>query len=392
MLRSGASRKMRLSYWLLGAAFLIFAVQVTFFLQDGVLIAGDSDRYIQGAVELITEGSISGKAENYRGYVVFIAALQYLTGDIDLANQLAIILQAFFLAIALIGIFALTRLLYSPLAGGIAALMFATNFYALRWTPYILTEALFIAMVVIACWLTIKSMRERKWILPALVAITMMMFLRPNGVILAPLMMLFLLLSFSRFTRYSVTLVALLAALISWNSVSRNLNDVASHEGLLQQFEQGNVIWGTAHIEMPKLLHATGSDARDVPRYLMSYPLESLTLVVKRLFASWSWYRESYSIHHKFFLGVMIPLIYGLAILGIYAVARQNSRGAYLPALLILGQSVVIALSFANHDHRFINYIMPMVFVYAAAGFVQVGRIIPLPGGASGNQINPGTR
>jgi len=191
-----------------------------------------------------------------------------------------------------------------------------------------------------------------------------------------PLFIGFLLLRHTGIVRISLVVIcaAVVALLVTF--IPNDLERTASQESLLSQFENGNVIYGVESIPMPKLANASGSTLLDVSRYVLTYPLESSVLVSKRLFASWSWYRQNYSFKHQIFLGSVIPMLYILALVGLFKGNANRRIGFYLPLIIIGAQTAVIGISFANHDHRFINYIMPLVFVYAGVGAVMMLNLL----------------
>lgn len=365
-------------YWALFLACLIFSILSLHYLAEAPVYAGDSLRYLNAATEWLNFGSISGKAANYRGYVLFVAGIQYLFG-METDGLLALTYaQTIVLGMSLICLYDIGLRLHSPFAAGVTVLLFAANYYAARWVPFILTKSLFTAMVIISCWVCLASIKKPVWLFIVLPVIAVTAFTRPNGLIMLPLFIGFLILQHTGIVRISLVVIcaAVVALLVTF--IPNDLERTASQESLLTQFENGNVIYGVESVPMPKLANASGSTLLDVSRYVFTYPLESSVLVSKRLFASWSWYRQSYSFKHQIFLGSVIPMLYILALVWLFKGNANRRIGFYLPLIIIGAQTAVIGISFANHDHRFINYIMPLVFVYAGVGMAVLWKSVYL--------------
>ena len=122
-------------YWALFLACLIFSILSLHYLAGAPVYAGDSLRYLNAATEWLNFGSISGKAANYRGYVLFVAGIQYLFG-METDGLLALTYaQTIVLGMSLICLYDIGLRLHSPFAAGVTVLLFAANYYAARWVP-----------------------------------------------------------------------------------------------------------------------------------------------------------------------------------------------------------------------------------------------------------------
>ncbi len=348
-------------------ALALYLAVCAWFVADGPMAGGDTPRYLDGASAFLDSGEITGKAASYRAYVLFVAIAELVTPDRQTRLWLIVALQAVALAVALVCLYDTARRLFSPTAAAVAALLFAGNFYAVRWAPWILTESVFTAAVVITVWLCVAARGRSGWLLAALAASLITALFRPNGIAMLPVFLLFLSVEGRGPMRWLPPATAIVAVLLA-GDVGSGLERTASHENLLGQFERGTVIYDFEYRDMPSLDAPSGSDLADLPRYLASYPGDTLALVGHRLWAAWSWHRASYSAPHRLLLGLTIPILYALALLGLVRSLRRASAARLLPLALIAAQSAVIAISFANHDHRFVNYVMPMVFLYAGAG------------------------
>ncbi len=365
-------------HWLLLVVLAIFVTVTGYHVADGPEVTGDTPRYMKGAEEFLATGTITGKAANYKGYVLFVASIKVLTSNPQLQKWLIVLFQALASSAALLCLYSLGRTLFSREAGLLAAGLYAVNFYALRWTSLIATEALFMAFIVIACWLCVKALERRSLLLPAIVVTLFAVSIRPNGTAMLPMFALIFIFSIKGPVRAGIFIALAAMMIILYPAVSQELNRTASHEQLVTHFEKGTIIWKIEAAEMPKLEKHSDDQVADVLLYIKTYPLETMSLMGKRLFAAWSWHRESYSYRHQWFLAITLSTLYVLMLTGLYMQTRLGFTSAHLlPILLILAQSAVIAVSFANHDHRFVIGVMPMVFLYSAAGAVFLSNRMP---------------
>ncbi len=341
------------------------------------MLAGDSDRYLLGAEELKNQGTISGKATRYSGYVVFVSAIKMTTDNHDHQLVLIVALQVLITAIALLCLYGTGRYLFGAPAALVAATLFALDFYLLRWTPYILTETMFTSFVIISTYLCLIAAEKPRFLLPAIGAVLVATSLRPNGLVLLPVFLIYLLARLKGFVRLLATGLFAVTIIGTLPILQQTLSDTAENEMLVDKLETGTIIWETEFMDMPKLSSRGENQVANVFRYLTTWPLESATLIGTRLYTAYSYQRSDYSFAHRAFLFVVIPGVLLLALVGLVTAFRRRYSADYLlPAFLILAQSAVIGISFADHDHRFISYVMPLIFLFTGYGATVVGNTV----------------
>jgi hypothetical protein len=357
---------------------LLCAGVTSYFLMNGPRHAGDTGRYLNGADQLLAGDVVGGKARSYFGYVLVVAAAKSLPLEPQDAQWALVIFQALVLVAATICVYHLGALLFPPAAGLIAAALYSVNVYALRWTPFVLTEALFIALVIITTWLCVLAAR-RPWLaIAAVPAVLFTALIRPNGLAMLPVFGIYLLAQLRGKVRIGAFALAALAVIAVLPTIHDKLNAVAGREDLVANLEHGTVIWGVNRIAMPHLEDRSGDQVVDVARYVARYPLATLRLAARRLLAAYWFPRDDYSKKHRLALMIALPLLYILALGGVAVAWRTNERRDFLlPLGLIAAQSAVIAVSFANHDHRFVIYIMAFLFLFAAMAASRLAGDIP---------------
>ncbi|MBT5032076.1 MAG: hypothetical protein HOM55_07245 [Proteobacteria bacterium] len=359
--------------WQLSLIVVLFLVVTGFHILPGPMLAGDSDHYLLGAEELKSQGTISGKATRYSSYVAIISAIKMVTDNRDHQLKLIVAFQILILMAALLCLYGIGRRLFGTPAALIAAALFAMNFYLLQWAPYILTETMFTSFVIISAYLCLMTSEKPRFLLPSIGAVLITTTLRPNGIALLPVFLCYLITRLNGFARLAA--VILLAATIigTLPILQQILSDTAGNEMLVDKLESGTIVWEFDSMDMPKLANRGEDQVADMFRYLTTWPVESARLMATRLYAAYFYQRSDYSLIHRMLLVVVIPGVLLLALVGLVAaIRRKNSAGYLLPAFLILAQSAVIAISFADHDHRFISYIMPLIFLFTGFGATVV--------------------
>ncbi len=341
----------------------------------GIRIAGDSPRYTDGAQRLIHGLPLDGKQKSYPGYIAVVALTQ-LTG-LDLTGVIA--LQ---ILVAIVAAFSLYRLgvaLGSPSVGLLAAALFLLNPEIMRWHTYILTDSLYVSGVVLAThaiYAAALRPTSGRTIL-ALGAIAFCMSLRPNGWILVPVAVTFwLFLSPVPTSRSRKALVILLPLLLL--PLLPGLRTSVAEEAPTTMLRQGTVIWGydAANLKMPVDSHPLTGRWTDGPQYALAHPLPTLRLGATRVAAELLHARPYYSLLHNLVILTYLLPTYLLAAMA-FLVNRRHPL-VQLIALVIVGHFLVVAMTFADWDGRFLLYALPVVQLLAAWSIIRLAELVPL--------------
>jgi len=374
---SGTNLADRSAKWTFIAAMLLLLVVAGWFVVDGPKLAPDSQRYLNGAQELRQSGTITGKATRYSGYVFLVMLADVVSKGSSGQLWVVAAVQVAALSGALFCLWRLGIDLFGATAGNVAALLFASNVYLLRWAPYVLPTTLFTSFIVISCYLCALSTRKPAYLPAAIAAIIVTTSLRPNGIALLPVFVIYLLFSQERRARWMTAGLLAIVLLPGIPVVQRVLDGSAQYEQLVERMKVGTIIWSEDPVDHVEIEGRTGSQMIDLVRYVAVHPLHSGNVMAKRLFRSYSFQRDDYSTRHRLLLGVLMPLLLGSALFGLVRAIRTSESKHYLLLVaLIATQSVVIAISFADHDHRFISYITPLIFLFVGNGFARVSTML----------------
>ena len=154
-------------------------VQIVFyFLYGGIHPANDTERYMGAAMDILAGQPVEGKVANYPGYNTFIALTMFFGGG----STSIVLFQMFVSLVAAVTVWKIGALIFGNAPGFIAALAFAAYPTLQQWNFYILTESLFISLLIISIYVSITA---RTW--PHFIVATCIVLftvrIRPNGFI-----------------------------------------------------------------------------------------------------------------------------------------------------------------------------------------------------------------
>jgi hypothetical protein len=333
----------------------------------GIRLGGDSGRYLEAAALLVRGEWPRDRAASYLGYELFLAIF---TGS-GLGLPGVVTAQVVLSGIAAYGLYRLASRLYDARTGWLAALLYVAYPEIQVWNFYVLTDSVFVSMVVVSVSLlstTHGAWRRGGALLVTLVASTV----RPHGVILLPAVTAYGAWTLLR-TRSYVRLgaLALLMAAVAPAALGI-LGRRLGHEHLVEQYARGTVIWEYSGLTVPGDLSprvaATTNPFLQVLAFAWEHPARLGRLALLRLGFEYLHVRPYYSWRHNAFLLATLLPAYALALLGLRRQAAVPGVRVLLLSVIAF-QSLAIALTFADWDGRHLLPILPFVFVFAAAGW-----------------------
>ena len=330
----------------------------------GVRPANDSMFFVSGA-EQLRRGQLVHVG--YLGYMAFVAIVQ----SAGLGPRGVMFGQWLLSGCVVIALFDLGRRLGGRLAGGMAATLYAVNVDILRFTFYILSDSLFTSTLLLAVYAAYRATTEaaRRWTFAALGLGLATGVMRFNGWFMWPLLFEWTIRA-SRLrppqrwaVRIGVTL-CYVPLLLTGLAMTRSTD---MGDGLLRD---GRVIWADRASAVPMPSAPAGSvwlpPAID---YMVRYPVTSAALIARRVVTEGVHTRRFYSRSHNLAIAIVMPLLYGLAAVGWWA--SRRSSFAWLCAWLLGTEMLLVGLTSADWDGRYLVMVLPIVTLWSGVGLAR---------------------
>ncbi|HEX8141207.1 MAG TPA: glycosyltransferase family 39 protein [Pyrinomonadaceae bacterium] len=357
-------------------ASLFLLVNLTIIICGGVRLGGDSERYLGGADNLLRGIPLQGRQISYSGYALLIAFCR-LTGA---GMPGVIFVQLVFAALAAIALYDLGRRLHGHRAGLIAAGLFSVNPDIARWNAFILTDSLYISLVILSVWaIHTAALRRRHWYIIAACTLAAAALIRPNGLFLLAVAVLYLV---SRAVSHktlrwlaisSIILAFILGAIIASRFYSASSED--HPEATLRKGITGIHPWRVPMPSDPAPIEGEWSAAFS---YAAKHPLASLRLGITRAGIELIHVRPFYSFRHNIALLATLPLLYLLALTGLKL--NRDPSLMRLVLLVITTHLFVVAITFADTDGRFLLYVLPLICLFSACALAHLIDRLALSG------------
>ena len=125
---------------------------------------------------------------------------------------------------------------------------------------------------------------------------------------------------------------------------------------------------------MPKDLSYNKSNWSSVFIYVIDHPISSLKLISLRIGKMFIQIREHHSFKYKAHILMWVIPAYLLGFLGLFYYKKRSI--ILLIISIIIGHSIVVGLTHASHESRFIIYILPIIYILSGFGFSIVFKNI----------------
>lgn len=365
--------------WLAAAmvaiAFLIS--QASWISSSLPLMGGDSGGYLARA-SLINEGAlfqgnVSVWMYAYFNYNLLLAIFERL--GVPLVG--VVVLQTIVSALATASVYFLGRRLGGDRIAFLAALFFAIDPKISRWNGFVLTDSLYVSLVpivVLMLWRVFESPSLRRSV-PAMISLLAIVPLRPQGWLWPILVGIGFLMSRGRakllnfFAFTAISAVILFFMMTQIDFFRSYLNE--QKPGKL--ITNGEVVWSSDayRIDMPIDPDSKGhDDVATALNYVSRHPLAVAKLMIARIAVEVMKVRPFYSPKHNLaILAFFLPL-HAMALIGCFA--KRNDPLARWMMTAIAGHLGITAIMQANWDGRWLDHVLSLIGVLAAAGCVSV--------------------
>jgi len=335
-----------------------------------VKAGGDTGIYIDGAASLLAGQPLTERQPSYLGYIAVVAAFQAIGAGLG-ALVMAQVAAA---VVAAAAVYRMAIELGGRLAGALAVLWFAFDLNTNRWHAYVLSDSLFTSCLAVSVWLVhLAATRPGPWTRYALASVVMVVagLVRPEGWFVIPAAVLYWVVRAdgSAGRKLAALGLGLVACLGLYAAVAPRLGGNLQAVGPADMLRSGQTIWEydgwrVAMPDDPVWSSHAGSSAAVI--YAVRHPISTATLMGARLMAHVAHVRPYYSRAHNLVIAAWLLPLYAAAVAGARALRRHPL--ALWCGLALATQSLVVALTHADWDGRYLAHVMPLVYPCAACG------------------------
>jgi len=239
-----------------------------------------------------------------------------------------------------------------------------------QWNRCLLTESIFISLVLLFIWGYSIENKRYKWIALFIVAVAAAT-VRPNGCILLISCLMMYCGHFIYYTQKK-NIYILTAASIVFLVYLLNTYTDTFYLFLLNSFNKGEVICGysgwTVSIQSVSQNDPLTGSITKIFFLFYDHPIESIQLGTYRLLALWTDLRMYYSCIHNIFIGIFLCVMYSMACIGFMQYKKIYRELLWITCSYIGMNSLLIIITYADWDGRFLAPLLPIVFIWSGLG------------------------
>ncbi len=342
----------------------------------GVRIGEDSGIYVDGAALLNAGQSLTARQPSYAGYISFVSVFDRL----GLGLQGVVAGQVLAATVAAAMMFFVASTIGGARAGVAALLLLAVDVETNRWHAYVLSDSLFTSALAVVTWLAYRAAVSRRagHYAVATVAMIAASLIRPEGWFLVPAAVAYWLvrlpLSVAQRSATVAVLVAACAAMVSL--VAPRLGGNVQAVGPSEMLRQGQTIWDFDgwRVTMPPgpAPRPDASSAVNAIDYAISHPFSTIKLMATRVVVHFAHVRPFFSTAHNLVVALWLLPVYACAAIGVAAAIREPLT--VWCATVLATQTLVVALTHADWDGRYLAHVMFLIYPFAALGLVRVAE------------------
>lgn len=353
-----------LSCWFLVNGFLFYSL--------GIKYAIDTTRF-----DLEASAWLNGTFEPsyrlwYSGYIALLTLCKIVFDSI----YPSIFLQYVFSALGTLYFYkGLQKLFKNRNTAFYSTLLVICYFPIQQWNTCLLTDSLFISMILFFVWALSLENNTRKWVILFFIS-GLTTCLRPNGGIL--LITCCGMYGLQKMPINKLVVILFLVPLAIGLFILQNFTDVF-YQFLLDSFNKGEVVCGYANSTIQPTFISNDSSRGSITKIahlLIEHPKKSTHLFVIRFFTLWSDVRAYYSSVHNIFISAYLLLSYSMAAIGFIKYRKVYTELVWLTLFYCGLNSLLVILTYADWDGRFLAPLLPIAFIWAGLGMhAFIGRV-----------------
>lgn len=368
-------------YLLLIYSFWIISLLLYFFLSDyvkagslvnGVKFGTDTVYYLDQANKII-EGDYIFDNKSKIGYLLFLFPFLYF----NIPLFFIVFFQTLLTAIAAFSLYKITEKIFCKLSGVICIGLFLLYFPIQIRNFYILTEMLFIDIVIILSYFFVYF--KKKYLPLIIFLIIALISIRPNGILFLFGILISIFFILIKYKKYSYLSVYLIFSLILSFPIIEMLNSNVKDWDIIDHLSNKGIIYGWSFIENGRCriecrgVEFINENYQNNLFGMVSFYYANLYELLKIFFLKVFWLliraRPYYSDLHNFYTLLFSIIIYSGFIYGFI----KRPKGIFsinIILFFILLSICSVGLTFVDWSGRFSLYFLPLVMIFSSYGLL----------------------
>ncbi len=351
---------------------LFLLVQTILFLKIGVFTALEAEKYVRQGNLLYDTGELSNT--KYLFYLPVIL-LVYLCRLIGVSYHFVVLVQVLLSAYSLFCFYKLAKGIGNEWVAFFSSALLAVFVPLQVWNFYLYSDSIFISLTIIFTYVVYRQgSRGAAGTIAIALFLVLLIFSRPNGLLLVPPTIVYLLFRKQTKNRLllsgAISAVLLLGMYILLNTLFTGGEDMDAMKPFIEEhiicFVPMNP--GGANLNIVQ----TSNPVNDIFYYIVHNPLHFSKFAVLKLFSFFNLTRSYYSTAHNIALILVLVPVYILGLIGLFRFVKPfRNFTIFLVSLLIL---YPLAVTFQCDDwhSRFTMVVFPYFLLMATKGLGDI--------------------
>ncbi len=348
-----------------------FGLDYFFFIREiefGYLLGGDSKRYILGSEKILNLEIPERKS--YIGYMIYISLFKYFS--LNLTH--VVFSQIFLTFLSSLCIYKISKKLSSRFGGVLCMALYLFYFPLQVWNFYILTETIFICSIIFIIFFLVFF--QKKYIPILIFLIIFTISIRPHGIILIPSFFLSIVIWLYLNNNMKIFWLSIIAICFLFYPTILLFNLFLADQNIQKLIAGGGIIWGYEDTNNYLNYKISDNNVKNNLISLLIFLKNNIEIVIISFFKK-VWFfltrvRPYYSEFHNFYIIVFNIIYYPLAIIGFIKLKSKKKLGVILMYVLIAFFTFTAGITYADWDSRFSLYIIPLFFIFAGIGMIEI--------------------
>ncbi len=238
-----------------------------------------------------------------------------------------------------------------------------------KWTVYLFTESIFFSLLIIYFYILFQKREESSTrIILAAILLLLIILARPTGILIIPPTLLLIARYLYKHKHFIPLTIACVAGVLAFVVITNLAMQGQGEFDFLKPFREEHIICGYPQKTSTGNTNTSANTLQGLMIYIFQNPRQFGVLAIERIIAFFGMIRPYFSARHNLFLGAFFYPIYLFALAGIPTMYRVSKRFAFFSAMVISVFMISVMVTCDDWHNRFIMPVMPVIFVFAAAG------------------------